>query len=78
MSDFRERVRAASRAEFINALASQDFEIEHKVNVHQVMGDGGEINYKDDSEEVKIKSARLTRKKDKDGGHKYVLKIIIE
>lgn len=78
MSDFRERVQAAIRAEFINCLANGDFEIEHKVNVHEKLGTGGTVDYNDESEEVDIKSARLSKKKDDQGGFKYVLKITIE
>lgn len=78
MSDFRERILAAARIEFLNCLANKDFSIEHKVSVHEKMGEGGTIDYNDESEEVNIKSARVSKKKDKDGGHKYILKIIIE
>jgi hypothetical protein len=78
MSDFRERILAATRIEFLNCISNTDFQIEHKVNVHDRMGVGGAIDYNDESEEVKIKSAKLTKKIDKDGGHKYALKIIIE
>ena len=78
MSDFRERVKAATRVEFLNCLTSVDFDIEHKVNVHDAMGVGGSIDYNNETIEVKIKSAKMSKKKDKDGGHRYVLKIVVE
>lgn len=78
MSNFRERILAATRIEFLNCISNKDFELEHKVNVHEKMGCGGHLDYNDESEEVNIKSARLSKKKDGDGGFKYILKIIIE
>lgn len=77
-NSFRERVNAKVRADFLNCLANKDFSIEHKVDVHTVMGEGGAIDYKDDSFEFKVKSARMVVKKDEHGGHKHFLKIIVE
>lgn len=77
MSNFREKVTAAARAEVLNCLANGDFDIEHKVNVHDKLGEGGTIDYTDENEEFKIKSIRLTRKEDKDGGHHYKMKLVV-
>lgn len=77
MSDFREKIVAAARVEVLNCLANGDFEIEHKVNVHQKLGEGGTIDYQSEDEEFKIKSIRLTRKEDKDGGHVYKMKMVV-
>lgn len=78
MSGYRERVAAKLRVEFLNALTNGDFEIIHKVNVHEKLAEGGCIDYKDESEEVNIKAAALKQAKDGKGGFKYVLKITVE
>lgn len=78
MNSFRERTKAVLRANFLNALSNGDFDIVHTVNVHERLGEGGKIDYTNEDEEVKIKSASLKKKKDEHGGHKYVLKITVE
>lgn len=77
MTDFREKIVAAARVEVLNCLTNGDFEIEHKVNVHEKLGEGGTIDYKNEDEEFKIKSIRLTRKEDKDGGYAYKMKMVV-
>lgn len=74
----RERIIAAARAEFLSCLQNGDFTIEHKVSVHKVMGTGGSIDYNDEDTEYTIKSVRLTRKENKDGGIESKIKVVIE
>lgn len=74
----RERIVAAARAEFLTCLEHGDFSIEHKVSVHKVMGTGGTVDYNDEDTEYHIKSIRLTRKENKDGGIESKVKIVIE
>lgn len=78
MTNSREQIVAATRAEFINALTNGDFEIEHKVLVHEALALGGHIDYLSGKEEFTLKSASLKRKKHPDGGFTYVLKIVVE
>lgn len=79
MSNFKERVIAETKSLFTNSISFCDYEIIHNVNVNdKLIAYGGNINYEGNEEEFNIKSARLMRKKDEDGGHKYVLKIIVE
>lgn len=77
MTNFREKIIAAARVEFLNCLSNADFQIEHKVDVHEKIQDGGTIDYCDEDEEFRIKSIRLTRKEDKDGGHVYKMKVVV-
>lgn len=79
MTDTREKIMAAVRAEFLNAISNKDFEIEHKVDVHEKMGEGGKIDYLSGIEEFKIKSVMLKRKTEKEtGAFCYSLKIVVE
>lgn len=78
INSFRDRINAKTRLEFINCLSNGHFSIEHKIDVHQVMGEGGSIDYNDESIEFNIKSARMANKKDKHGGNVYFLKVIVE
>lgn len=78
MSNFRERVCSSVRAEFINAISDGDYDIIHNVKVHEKICESGTIDYNDESEEINIKGARLTKKKDEHGGFKYWLKITVE
>lgn len=78
-SDFRQKILAAVRAEFLNALSHMDFEIEHKVKVDNKMAEGGKIDYMDADEAFSVKSASLKRKIDKDSGaFLYFVKIVVE
>lgn len=76
--DCREKITALARVEFLNCLSNGDFEIEHKVNVHEKLGQSGSIDYRDETEELELKSIRLTKKSDKDGGYIYRMKIVVE
>lgn len=78
MANSREQIVAAARAEFINALTNGDFEIEHKVLVHEALALGGRIDYLSGKEEFTLRSASLKRKKLKDGGFVYTVKIVVE
>jgi len=77
LTTLREKIIASARAEFINCITNADFQIEHKVDVHEKIQDGGTIDYTDADEQFKIKSIRLTRKEDKDGGHVYKMKVVV-
>ena len=52
MSNFREKVTAAARAEVLNCLANGDFDIEHKVNGTQGSSTNwGVKDYVDDTQD---------------------------
>lgn len=78
MMDCRKSIVAAVRAEFLNCLENGHFSIEHKVSVHKAIEDGGHVDYNDGDVEYTIKSARFTRKENKDGGFDTNVKIVIE
>jgi len=78
----REKMVAAARLEFINALANASFDIEHKVDVQEQMeNNAGQIDYNDSEQEFILMGAKLSRKKDKDdknGGFYYHVKITVK
>ena len=78
MMNCRESIVAAVRVEFLNCLSNGHYDIEHKVNVHKTLGEGGTVDYNDSEVEYTIKSARFTRKENKDGGIDTRIKIVIE
>ena len=79
ITDSRKQILAKARTEFINAINFRDFEIEHKIKVHEKLADGGKIDYNNGDEEFTLRSCSLKRKVDKDsGGFCYTLKIVVE
>lgn len=75
MHDILEKIKSKVRTELINALDSID--IEHKVSVNEKLLTNRPIDYS--SEELAVKSAKLTRKVEKGTGVEYyTLKVVVE